>query len=111
LPTRRSSDLSSLPAFDFQPLTRVVFGPGSLARLGELVRELGGTRVLLVTDRGLAAVGHPRRAVESLQGAGREVFVFDSVEENPTTRNVEQALAFGRANTIDFIVAVGGGSS
>jgi alcohol dehydrogenase len=109
--SRTGDPLSSLPAFDFQPLTRVVFGPGALARLGELVRELGGARVLLVTDRGLAAVGHPRKAVESLHGAGREVFVFDSVEENPTTRNVEQALAFGRSNDIDFIVAVGGGSS
>ena len=60
LPTQSSrtgDPLPSLPAFDFQPLTRVVFGTGSLARLGELVRELGGVRVLLVTDRGLAAVG------------------------------------------------------
>ncbi|HEV3117380.1 MAG TPA: iron-containing alcohol dehydrogenase [Gemmataceae bacterium] len=114
LPTeslRTSDPLSALPAFDFQPLTRVVFGPGSLARLGDLVRELDGMRVLLVTDPGLEAAGHPQRAVESLRGAGREVFVFDAVEENPTTKHVDQALAFARTNRIDFIVAVGGGSS
>jgi alcohol dehydrogenase len=101
----------SLPSFDFQPLTRVVFGAGSLARLGELTRELGGKRVLLVTDPGLEAAGHPQRAVTSLREAGLEVFVFDEVEENPTTRHVEAGTALARAEAIDFLVAVGGGSA
>ena len=63
----------------------MVFGAGTLARLGELARELGGTRVLLVTDPGLEEAGHPQRAMASLREAGLEVFVFDGVEENPTT--------------------------
>jgi len=79
----------SLPSFDYEPLTRLVFGPGSLSKLGELVCELGGTRVLLVTDPGLEAAGHPQRALESLRSAALEVFVFDGVEENPTTRHVD----------------------
>jgi alcohol dehydrogenase len=101
----------SLPPFDFQPLTRVLFGSGSLARLGELVREFGGTRVLLVTDPGLEAAGHPQRALASLHAAKLEVFVFDGVEENPTTRHVENGLGLARSQGIDFLVAVGGGSS
>jgi alcohol dehydrogenase len=100
-----------LPSFDFQPLTRVVFGPGSLSRLGELTRELGGKRILLVTDPGLEAAGHPEHAAQSLRDVGLPVFVFDGVEENPTTRHVDACLAFARKNLIDFIVAVGGGSS
>lgn len=102
---------TALPPFDFHPLTRVVFGPGTLPRLGELTRELGGRRVLLVTDPGLNAAGHPRRAAESLVSAGCEPFLFDGVEENPTTRHVGIALAFARKHDIDFIVAIGGGSS
>ena len=94
-----SSSPWSLPGFDYQPLTRVVFGPGSLARLGQLVRELGGRRVLLVTDPGLEAAGHPQRAVSAITSAGLEVFLFDGVEENPTTRHVEQALAVIRRET------------
>ena len=100
-----------LPPFDFQPLTRVVFGLGALNRLGELARELGGTRVLLVTDPGLEAAGHPQRAVQSLREAGLDVFLFDDVEENPTNRHVEAGVDFARAIEIDLIVAVGGGSS
>src|SRR5438552_2050735 len=76
---------SALVAFDYHPLTKVVFGTGTLARLGELARELGASRVLLVTDRGLEAAGHPQNALASLQSAGVEVFTFDEVEQNPTT--------------------------
>ena len=100
-----------LVPFDFQPMTRVVFGAGSLARLGELTRDCGGKRVLLVTDPGLEAAGHPQRAVKCLEEAALKVFVFDAVEENPTTRHVDACLTFAKKHTIDFIVAVGGGSS
>jgi alcohol dehydrogenase len=99
------------PAFDYQPLTRVVFGAGAVARLGELVREYGGTRVLLVTDPGLEEAGHPQRALAALREAGLTAFVFDDVEVNPTTHHVLAGLKAARAHNIDFLVAVGGGSS
>jgi alcohol dehydrogenase len=99
------------PSFDYQPLTRVVFGAGFAGRLGELVREHGGRRVLLVTDPGLEETGHPQRALASLRAAGMVAFVFDAVEVNPTTRHVEAGLKVARAHGIDFLVAVGGGSS
>lgn len=100
-----------LPAFDYQPQTRVVFGAGTLARVGELARELGGQRILLVTDPGLEAAGHPQRAHAYLKDANLEVFVYDRVEENPTTRHVDDCLRFAREHAIDCIVTVGGGSS
>jgi alcohol dehydrogenase len=100
-----------LPAFDFQPQTRLVFGAGTLARLGEFAREVGGQRILLVTDPGLKAAGHPDRALALLKAAGLEVFVFDKVEENPTTKHVNECLRFARDSAVDCIVTVGGGSS
>src|SRR5437879_1218376 len=100
-----------LRPFDYHSPTRVVFGPGSLNRLGELARELGDTRVLLVTDPGLKQAGHPQRAVESLRQAGLEVFLFDGVEPNPTDTHVQAGAEFARPLNIDLIVSVGGGSS
>src|SRR6202051_4659715 len=100
-----------LQPFDFHTPTRVVFGPGTVGRLGELARELGATRVLLVTDPGLEAAGHPQRAQQSLRDAGLEVFVFDDVEENPTSRHVEIGARFARPLGINLIVSVGGGSA
>lgn len=98
-------------AFDFHPQTQVVFGAGAISRLGELARELGASRVLLVTDPGLETAGHPQRATASLREAGLEVGLFDEVEENPTTRHVRNGVEAARKKNINFLVAVGGGSA
>src|SRR5215218_1379640 len=101
----------ALPPFDFQPLGRVIFERGALARLGEAVRAVGGSRVLLVTDPGLEHAGHPQRAATVMQEAGLSVSTFDGVRENPTEREVSEGVVFARTHAIDLIVAVGGGSS
>lgn len=67
--------------------------------------------MLLVTDPGLEAAGHPQRAQISLRSAGLDVCVFDRVEENPTDRHVQAGLICAQSHHSDFIVAVGGGSS
>lgn len=100
-----------LTPFDYVPTTRVVFGAGSLSCLGELARELGATRVLLVTDPGLERAGHPQKALAALVEAGIVVEVFDGVEENPTTKHVEAGVAVARRFQPDCLVAVGGGSA
>src|SRR5262249_30878082 len=63
------------------------------------------------TDPGLEAAGHPTRALASLAEANLTAFVFDGVEENPTTEHVERGLAVATKHRIDFIVAIGGGSA
>jgi alcohol dehydrogenase len=96
---------------DFTLRTRIVFGPGTVDRLGELVREYGGTRVMLVSDPGIVAAGHAARGIESIRRAGVEVSLFDGVCENPTTREVAAGLAFAAEHKPDFLVGLGGGSS
>jgi alcohol dehydrogenase len=103
--------LPLLTSFDYVPNTRVFFGAGAIACLGELARELGANRVLLVTDPGLEAAGHPQKAIASLVAAGLCVEVFDGVEENPTTRHVEVGTSIAQRFQPDCIVAVGGGSA
>src|SRR6185503_3986145 len=80
-------------------------------RLGEVVQELAGKRVLRVTDPGVETAGHPQRAEQSIRQAGLDVFCFDGVKENPNEREVEAGVVFARTHQIDSIVAVGGGSS
>src|SRR3954469_12933376 len=100
-PTSTSSGRSSLPnerlpAFDYQPLGRVIAGPGTLSQLGTAVRSLGGRRVLLVTDPGLERTGHPQRAMKLLSEAGLDAFCFDGVKETPTEREVDAGVAAAR---------------
>jgi alcohol dehydrogenase len=97
--------------FDYTPRTRVVFGEGVVDRLGELAIDLGGRRVLLVTDKGLAEAGHEQHGVDALVSAGLEVTLFDDVLPNPTTDDVDRCLAVAQHANIDLIVGLGGGSS
>ncbi len=90
---------------------RVTFGAGTLRRLGEIAVELGGTRILLVTDPGIRRAGHADRGAEILREAGLEVTIFHDVHENPTTHVVDAGVRIARELGIDLIVGLGGGSS
>ena len=101
-----------MEAFDFWPTTRVVFGEGTLAQLGNLSKELDGSRILFVTDPGIVSAGLADRAIAVLQRATLDFFVFDSVDENPTTAHIGAGVAFAKARgNIDLIVGMGGGSA
>ena len=89
----------------------VIFGAGTLDRLGSEAAALGMSRVLLVTDPGLEEAGHPDRAIRSLRDAGLDVQVFDGVEENPTTKHVIRGAEAARKHRVDGLIGLGGGSS
>jgi alcohol dehydrogenase len=97
--------------FDFRPRTRVVFGNGEFARLGEIARELGATRCLLVADPGIVLAGYQQEAARTLKARRIEVFSFLDFDVNPTSAMVEAGAAFAAALNINLIVSVGGGSS
>lgn len=87
--------------------TRIVHGPGALARLGETLRELGVSRPLLVTDPGVAAAGLADRALEHLDDA----VVFDGVRPNPDIALVDEGAELYAESGRDGLVGLGGGSS
>lgn len=103
--------LPELPAFEYAPRTRIVFGAGTVQRAGELAREYGGSKVLLVTDPGLFKAGHVERIQGVLGRAGLKVVTYDEVHENPTTGEVDRCLQVARQQGVDLIVGLGGGSS
>lgn len=106
-----STTFQPLGSFEFQPRTRLVFGSGSFQSLGRIAEEVGGSRVLLVTDPGLQHAGHADTAERTLRDAGLKVFVFDKVAQNPTTADVDRCVAFARPYSVDLLVGLGGGSS
>ena len=100
-----------MQSFDFQTRTRLVFGAGSIRRLGELALELGFRRTLLVADRGLVASGHVDEALEPLNQKGIEVIRFHDFDVNPDTAIIEAGCDFARPLKLDSIIGLGGGSS
>jgi len=100
-----------MQSFDFQTRTRLVFGAGSIKRLGQLASELGFRRTLLVADRGLVASGHVDEALEPLRQQGIEVIRFHDFDVNPDTAIIEAGCDFARPLKLDSIIGLGGGSS
>jgi len=100
----------SLATFDHQPRTRLLFGNGTLARVGDLARDLG-QRALIVSDPGIVKAGYVERAAGFLREAGLAVEVFGQVRENPNTEDVDACVKAARAFQTDLIIGLGGGSS
>lgn len=82
-----------------------------ISRLGELARNLGCRRTLLVADRGLVASGHVEEAVAPLAAAGIAVFRYHDFAVNPDDAMVRAGADFAASLGIDSLVALGGGSS
>ena len=89
---------------------RVLYGPGASERIGETAKDLGQS-VLLVTDQGLSAAGHPQKVREDLERAGLQVTLFDKSIENPTEASVQTCVQVAKSEKVDMIVGLGGGSS
>lgn len=97
--------------FDFHSRTRLIFGEGSLDRLGALASELAFRRTLLVADKGILACGFVERATELLADSGVTSFAFHDFDSNPNTPMVEAGRDFAAPLEIDSLIGLGGGSS
>ena len=100
-----------MESFDFDLRTRLVFGVGSVGRVGSLSQELGFTRPLVVADHGLQEVGHVDRVSRLLRDVGLDPIPFHDFDVNPDTDMVDRGATLGRRRAVDSIVGLGGGSS
>lgn len=100
-----------MKSFEFQHHTRLICGSGTTSRLGQLAKEIGGTRVLIVSDPGVVSAGHFEKGLSSVKAAGLEVTAFHDLHPNPTTDDVNAAVGLAKEFKPDLIVGLGGGSS
>jgi alcohol dehydrogenase class IV len=99
-----------MAAFTFNSTKSIIAGDGAARRIGEIVKPVLGARVLLVTDKGLRALGIIDPSVESLKAAGIAVAIFDDVEADPPEANIHAATAAVRAHGATGVLGLGGGS-
>jgi len=97
--------------FDFCPRTRVIFGRGAAARVGEHARDLQFHRTLLVADAGIVQAGHASTVQRCLEAVRIAIVPFSEFGENPDSAMIAAGARGAAPHRIDSIVAVGGGSS
>jgi len=100
-----------MTSFEFGFSTRLIFGSGTLNRIGEVTRGLGCSRPLLVTDPGIRDAGHVDTVLKLLTDAGLNVEVFDQFGVNPDSAMVDRGVAFASTLDRDSVIGLGGGSS
>ncbi|MFL5641327.1 MAG: iron-containing alcohol dehydrogenase family protein [Chloroflexota bacterium] len=100
-------------SFEMILRNRVRFGVGSIKALADVIREIGGTRVFVVTDPGVRRAGVVDPILGRLAGAGIPTRLFAEVEPNPAASTVERGAEALRDLGLDgtIVVAIGGGSS
>ena len=100
-----------MAGFTYYTPTKVVFGVDTADRAGELVKEFGGTRVLLHFG-GQSAIksGLIDRIKKSLDAVGIYYVELGGVVPNPHLSKVREGIELGKAEKIDFLLPVGGGS-
>lgn len=96
--------------FGFHMPVKLRFGSGCVSQYGEELAALG-SKALIVCGRNSARTnGSLGDVQQTLAQYGRTCVVFDQVDANPGIDCVYEGAAFARAQGVDFVVAVGGGS-
>lgn len=97
--------------FTFYSPTEFVFGKETEQKVGELVKEYHGNKVLIVYGGGsVIRSGLLARVMEALDKEGIKHVEMGGVQPNPTDPKVYEGIALGRREQVDFILPVGGGS-
>jgi len=94
----------------FRLPSKILFGVGVSEKVGSEAKALGGTKILLVTDRNLRRMGITKKTEEALKREGFDLDVFSNVQAEPRLEVAEAAAEAGRKKDYDLVVGVGGGS-
>ncbi len=96
--------------FNFSVPQDIVFGKGSLAKLPQIAKKLGGKHAYIISGPVLAKMGLVDKCVNYMKEAGYEADVFTQTEANPSVDTVEKAAEGYIKCGADMIVGLGGGS-
>jgi choline dehydrogenase len=86
-------------------------GPGAVATLPQIVRELGLRRPIIVTDPGIERAGLLERVAQPLRGACQDFVVWNEVVSNPPIALVDRGARVYEAERCDGLIGLGGGSA
>ncbi|MFD0917397.1 iron-containing alcohol dehydrogenase [Pseudahrensia aquimaris] len=98
-------------AFQFQTTKSILCEVGATAKIGELMAAMGCKKVAFVTDKMILELGLAQASLDGLKSAGVGVHIIDDVVADPPEAMILKAVEEAKAEGIDGVVSVGGGSS
>ena len=98
-------------AFQFQTTKSIISEVGSTAKIGSIMADMGCRKIAFVTDKIILELGLAQAALDGLKEAGVGVHIIDDVVADPPEAMILKAVDEAKAEGIDGVVSVGGGSS
>ncbi|MFA6434816.1 MAG: iron-containing alcohol dehydrogenase [Elusimicrobiales bacterium] len=96
--------------FNFYNPTRIIFGKGTISRLGAEASKAGKKALLIYGGGSIKKNGVYQAVTASLAAAGISVVEHSGVKPNPVLRHTREAVEKARANRCEMVIAAGGGS-
>jgi alcohol dehydrogenase YqhD (iron-dependent ADH family) len=104
--------MKNFTPFSFNLYTDILFGKETEIEAAKMIRKYGGTKVMLVYGGGsIKKSGLFDRVVKSLKDGGLPFVELGGVQPNPRRSLVDKGLKIAQDEKVDFLLAVGGGSS
>jgi alcohol dehydrogenase class IV len=100
-----------MSGYDLAPTPRVAGGAGAHGRLGEIIRRLAGTKVLLVADPGLRLAGVIEMVQRVLAKSAVVTELFCDFSGDPTIEQTDNGANRAHDLRADIVIALGGGSA
>ncbi|MDW7739293.1 MAG: iron-containing alcohol dehydrogenase [Bacillota bacterium] len=97
--------------YNINPTPPIMFGHGASEQVGVKVKELGCKKVLVVHGKVIKKSGIADRIISLINKEGIQTVAYDKVMPDPPASMIEEGAAFAKAEEIDSIVGVGGGSA
>lgn len=97
--------------FDLQLPTRILFGQGKIEELGKEILKYGNKVLLVYGGGSIKRSGLYNRIQEIFKANAIHCIELSGVQANPRIGSVREGVALCRENQVDFVLAVGGGSS
>ncbi len=88
-----------------------LIGIGASKQIPEKIKALGGSKPLVVTDKGITGCGLTKQITDLLDAAGMKYEVYDETIPNPTDNNVHAGVEVYKKKKCDSLISLGGGSS
>lgn len=88
-----------------------LIGIGASKQIPDKIRALGGSKPLIVTDKGITGCGVTKQITDLLDAAGMKYEVYDDTIPNPTDKNVHDGVDVYKSKGCDSLISLGGGSS
>lgn len=106
----KKGQITDMNTFNFSVPQDITVGKGSLAKLPEIAKKLGGSHAFIISGPHLAKMGLVEKAADYLKTVDIKTDAFTEIEANPSVATVEKATEKFKESGADFIVAFGGGS-